>query len=84
MMSTVIAVALGLVPINDDPTFLSASADYSGGIGRYSQSVDRNGATHLRGFDRSGASYDISVAKDGSVRATIGERLVTFRIAERA
>lgn len=82
LISTVVAVALGVVPISQDPTVLSASADYSTAIGRYSQSIDRRGTTYLRGEDANGRSYELVMDKNGNVEANFGERVITFRVIQ--
>lgn len=84
LMSTVIAVAVGIVPTDRDPAVVRADADYSAQVGRNSQSTDRHGATRLHGFDRTGAPYEIIVEKDGSALAMIGDRLITFHVRENA
>ena len=52
LMTTVVAVALGLAPIKQDGSVESSRDDYAAAVGNYSQTVDRNGTTHLRGFSR--------------------------------
>jgi hypothetical protein len=82
LISTVIAVALGVAPVSSDSQIVSG--DYSSQIGRYSQSVDRSGTTRLRGYDRNGASYELMIDRRGFVEATVGDRIVTFRVREAA
>lgn len=78
LMSTIVAVALGLAPVRPDG---SVSGDYSAVVGRYSQSIDGGGRTHARGFNRlTGAPYDVAMDKDGNVEARVGDRTTTFRI----
>lgn len=84
LMSTVVAVALGLVPIHQDPTVLDSAADYSAAIGHYSQTVDRRGTTYLRGEDANGRSYELVMDKNGNVEASFGERVITFRVTQAA
>ena len=88
LMDAVLAVALGLAPIkagHDAQVIHYRSSDYAGLIGRYSQSTDRRGTTHLRGFDRlTGRPFDIAVAKDGQVEGSVGDMYVTFHVSERA
>jgi hypothetical protein len=87
-MDAILAVALGLAPVKADlptQTFQYRPADYAGRIGRYSQSTDKRGIVHLRGFDRrTGRPFDIAVAKDGRVEGNIGETYVTFTVSEAA
>jgi hypothetical protein len=88
IMNAVLAVALGLAPVQAGTSvqsFQYRAADYDGLIGRYSQSVDRRGTTHLRGFDRlTGQPFDIAVAKDGRVEGNVGETYLTFTVTEGA
>lgn len=79
LMSTVIAVALGLTPVEDSGP---VSGDYSRLVGRYSQAIDLQGNTHLTGFDRhTGARFDLVVDKQGQVEGTVGDFDVSFRVA---
>jgi hypothetical protein len=82
LMSTIIAVALGMAPINPDGT---VSGDYSKIIGRYSQSVDNRGKTYVHGFHAiTGAPYELTMDRDGNVEATVGELIVNFQVKEGA
>jgi hypothetical protein len=88
ILNAVLAVALGLTPVKsgqDVQVIHYNPSDYAGLIGRYNQSTDRGGTTHLSGFDRlSGRPFDIAVAKDGRVEGTVGETYVTFTVSEGA
>jgi len=88
IMNAVLAVALGLAPVKSGQEVQVIQynpSDYSGLIGRYNQSTDRGGTTHLSGFDRlTGRPFDIAVAKDGRVEGTVGDTYVTFRVSEAA
>lgn len=78
LMSTVVAVALGVAQVKEDGSVIG---DYSAVVGRYSQSIDGAGRTHARGFSRlTGAPYDVAVDKDGNVEAKVGDWTVTFRL----
>jgi hypothetical protein len=78
LMSTVIAVALGIVPVKQETQLVDG--DYTRLVGSYSQSVDPQGTTHLRGFDRqTGRPYDLSVSNDGKVVGKVGDWLVSFQ-----
>ena len=87
-MDAVLAVALGLAPLkagHDAQIIRYRPSDYAGLIGRYSQSTDRGGTTHLRGFDRlTGKAFDIAVAQDGRVEGSVGDMYVTFHVARGA
>jgi hypothetical protein len=82
LMSTVVAVALGIAPVNHDGSVAVASKDYSGEVGHYTQVVDRRGTTHVRGRDGRGRPYELIVSKSGYVEASVGERDISFRVEE--
>lgn len=88
LMNAVLAVALGLAPIKAGQqvqVIQYKPRDYAGLIGRYSQSVDKRGTTHLTGYDRlTGKPFDLAVAQDGNVEGTVGEMYVRFHVSERA
>jgi hypothetical protein len=83
MMSTIVAVALGVAPVDENGTVRMISSDYSRKLGRYSQFVDRRGTTFVRGRDTSGRAYDITIDRNGYVEASVGELTITFRAEER-
>ena len=80
LMPTVVAVALGVAPVTQDPQ--PVNGDYSSRIGNYSQSIDRQGTTHVRGRDPRGRAYELTVDRNGNVEASVGERVVNFRVIE--
>jgi hypothetical protein len=80
-ISTVVAVALGITPLNDFGR-LPIAADYASQVGHYQSFVDRHGVTHIKGSDRRGIPYDLVMDKRGYVEATFGERVITFRVQE--
>ena len=82
MMTTVVAVALGLAPVQESSAPQTVSGDYSAAVGRYSQTVDRRGTSYVRGVDSRGVSYELVLDKRGYVEATVGERAVSFRVRE--
>jgi len=83
IMTTVVAVALGFAPVKDNGPAQVVSGDYTNIVGRYSETVDRKGITHLTGFNRlSGAPYDLTVDADGKVEGTVGDSYVTFTVSE--
>ena len=88
IMNAVLAVALGLAPVKSGQEVQVIQYnpnDYAGLIGRYHQSTDRRGTTHLSGFDRlTGRPFDIAVARNGRVEGTVGEMYVTFNVSEGA
>ena len=82
IMTTVLAVALGLAPVKDG-SVQTVGGDYTTAIGHYSQSIDQQGTTHLRGFNRfNGAPYEIAIDKTGKVEGTVGDWYVSFRVSE--
>ena len=52
LMSTVVAVALGVAPLNYTGQPETISGDYSAVVGRYVQRTDKKGVIHLSGFSR--------------------------------
>ena len=88
IMNVVLAVALGLAPMKpglETQVIHYNPTDYAGLIGRYHQSTDRAGTTHLTGFDRlTGRPFDIAVARNGRVEGTVGDIYVTFTVSEGA
>jgi hypothetical protein len=88
LMNAILAVALGLAPVKPGQQVQVIHynpSDYAGLIGRYSQSVDRRGMTHLTGFNRlTGKPFDLVVAQNGRVEGTVGEMYVTFTVSQSA
>ena len=88
IMNAVLAVALGLAPVKpglETQVIQVNPTKYPGLIGRYRQSTDRRGNTHLTGYDRlTGRPFDIAVARDGRVEGTVGETYVTFTVSQAA
>ena len=82
LMSTVIAVALGMAPVPDDATY-TVSGNYSARVGRFSETLDRRGNRHIKGYSPiTGSPYDLIVHRDGRIEGQVGERVVTFRVSE--
>ena len=85
MMSTVVAVALGVVPVHSDGTVQLISDTDRRRIGSYDESVDDTGTTHLKGFDRrSGQPYHITINPFGRVEGSVGDTVVTFQVQPKA
>jgi hypothetical protein len=88
LMNAVLAVALGLTPVKAGQqvqVIQYKQSDYAALIGRYSQRTDKQGTTHLTGFDRlTGRPFNIAVAQDGNVEGNVGETYVTFHVSEGA
>lgn len=84
MMSAVVAVALGLVPVKESsaPQLVTVDDKLTSQIGRYRQSVGKDGKTHIRGFDRLGRAYDLAIDGKGHVFGEVGNWEVTFDVAD--
>lgn len=82
MMSTVVAVALGLTPLPSDGSAELIAGDYSTQVGHYSQFTDHRGTTFLKGQNRRGVAYELVIDKHGYVDGEVGERQVSFRVQE--
>jgi hypothetical protein len=85
LMTTVVAVALGLAPVKPDGTVAPSRDDYATIVGRYSQTIDPIGTKHARGYDRlTGAPYDVSIDKDGNVEGTVGSWYIELHVKDPA
>ena len=82
VISAVVAVALGVAPVDQHNPAQIISGDFSNEIGRFSQRTDRRGTTHVRGTDRPGSSYEITLDRHGNVEAEVGDRVVTFHVQD--
>lgn len=85
LASTIIAIALGLTPVEQGPAKQLVRVDpasFAGSIGPYRETTDPNGVRHLRGFDRYGQPYHAVVKPDGSVECIVGAQVVEFTVAE--
>jgi hypothetical protein len=84
-MSTIVAVALGLTPVNADGTVQPANAELENLIGRYSEIIDDTGTTHLRGMNRqTGERFELTVNPFGRVEGSVGNWAVTFQVTTAA
>jgi hypothetical protein len=86
IISAVLAVALGLTPVKDSaaPQLVVVDDKVAAQIGRYKQSVGRDGRTHVRGFDRLGRAYEIAIDSKGHVEGQVGDWYVTYDISDAA
>jgi hypothetical protein len=84
LISTVVAVALGLTPIQPTGAAQIVTGDYSAQVGHYSQYVDGAGTTHIKGHDRRGVAYELVMDKHGYVEASVGYEIVNFRVQQAA
>lgn len=82
IMATIVAVALGLVPVDQSRAAQIVTGDYSTQIGHFSRSVDSRGTIYLKGRDRHGLPYEIVMDRRGFVEAIVGEHVVHFRAQE--
>ena len=71
LMSTVVAVAIGVAPLKQGSAAETVAGDFSNQIGTFSQRVDRRGS-----------SYEITLDRRGNVEANIGDSVVTFRVQD--
>lgn len=88
IMHAVLAIALGLTPAQPGKAvqkFYYDEKDYAGLVGSYRQVIDKDGTTHLRGYDRlTGKPFDLAVNADGRVEGTVGETFMAFTVKETA
>jgi hypothetical protein len=81
MMTTIIAVALGLTPVERGGTVQPISSQDAYMIGNFSETVDDTGTTHLRGVNRlTGEIFHITVNPQGRVAGSVGSSIVTFNV----
>ncbi len=81
LLSTILAVALGYAPVKDGATqIVRPDRQAEQMIGRYRQTVDKNGRTHVRGFDRLGRAYDLTLDQSGDVEGTVGTWDIAFHV----
>ena len=82
LMTTIVAVALGLTPVPADGKVQPAGDSALRLIGRYSETTDDTGTTHLQGVDRrTGKAFHLTVNPFGRVEGAVGEKVVTFKVA---
>ena len=80
LISTIVAVALGVAPVKQDGT---VRGDYSALVGRFSERVDRDGTTHVSGFNRlTGTAYALALDKEGNVEARVGDSIIAFHVQD--
>jgi hypothetical protein len=86
MMSTIVAVALGLAPIGHDGTVQPVSDDQArSAIGRFSETTDDTGTTHLTGMNRkTGEQFYLTVNPFGRVEGSVGNWAVAFQVSKAA
>ncbi len=87
LMSTILAVALGITPVKDlgSPQLVQVDEARIGKqVGRFTQRVGKDGKTHVRGFDRLGRSYELAIDSKGHVEGRVGDWNVTFDVKDAA
>jgi len=86
IISAVLAVALGLTPVKDSaaPQLVVVDDKVAAQVGRYKQTVGKDGRTHVRGFDRLGRAYEIAIDSKGHVEGQVGDWYVTYDISDAA
>ncbi len=87
LLSTVVAVAVGVAPIKEVGTPQLVHVDearIAAQVGRFTQSLGKNGTTHVRGFDRLGRAYDLAIDSKGHVQGQVGDWNVTFDVRDAA
>ena len=80
--STILAVVLGLTPVQDGQVVQIDGGAFAKEIGRYTETTDRRGVRHLRGVDHRGRAYEATIDKNGRVDATVGENILEFTIVD--
>ena len=87
IIGAVVAVALGLTPVTESKSPQVVRVDeakIAAGIGRYQQYAGKDGMTHVRGFDRLGRAYNLTIDSKGHVQGQVGNMDVTFEVADAA
>jgi hypothetical protein len=82
IMTTIVAVALGIASIAQNGRVELVSAQDAKSISRYSETVDDTGTTHLRGVNRrTGEFFHLTVNPFGRVEGSVGEKVVSFHVS---
>jgi hypothetical protein len=86
LISAIVAVALGVTPVKDSSrqTVRVDNAKIAGQIGRYTQSQGKDGKTYIRGFDRLGRAYSLSIDANGHVQGQVGNYDIAFEVEDPA
>ena len=82
IISSVVAVALGIAPVSHDGSSTTISGDYSRQVGGYTQVVDRRGTTYVKGRDARGMPYSLVIDRNGYVEANFAERAIAFQVRD--
>ena len=85
MMTTIIGVALGLTPVQPNGNVQPLNDRDARIIGRYSETTDDTGTTHLKGVTRrTGEFFHLTVNPFGRVEGSVGDWVVTFQVKDAA
>jgi hypothetical protein len=84
IINAIIAVALGVSPVSesDFPQLVRVDDRVAARIGKYEQFTDKKGNTHVRGYDRLGRAYDLTIDRQGQVTGQAGMWEVSFSAAD--
>ena len=81
--TSILAVAIGLVPVPRNGHVAPISPADARMIGRLKQTVDGAGNIHLAGFARhTGQAFELVVEPDGDVSGSVGDFDVSFNAKE--
>jgi hypothetical protein len=87
LLSTIVAVAVGVAPVKEAgaPQFIRVDeARIAAQVGHFTQSLGKDGTTHVRGFDRLGRAYELAIDSNGHVQGQVGDWNVTFDVKDAA
>lgn len=87
IISAIVAVAVGVAPVEFSTAPQTVKFDerkIAGQVGPYAQSVRKDGSTEVRGFDRLGRPYDLTITANGHVTGRVGSWDVTFDVSDAA
>ena len=86
VVSGIVAIALGLTPVAESksPQLVQVDEKIAAQVGKYEQFVGKDGKTHVRGFDRLGRAYDLTIDAQGHVTGQAGSWEVSFDAADPA
>ncbi len=81
IISAVLAVALGLMPVREtnEPQVVNFDeARLAAQLGTYRRSIRNDGSIEVSGCDRSGRAYRLTISSSGHVTGEVGDWDVTF------
>ena len=87
LISAIVAVALGLPPVKDSSATQIVRFDetrIAADVGHYRQTIGKDGKSRVRGVDRRGRPYDLTLDSNGNVEGEVGILHVTFNVSEAA